>query len=37
MLSMKERVVGFVIGTIAVLGLGFVFLILPQILFGLRG
>lgn len=34
---MKEKVVGIAVGTLALLVLGFVFLVLPQILFGIPG
>lgn len=34
---MKEKVVGFAVGTIILLVLGFVFLVLPQMIFGIRG
>ncbi len=34
---MKEKVVGYAVGTIILLVLGFVFLVLPQMIFGIRG
>ena len=34
---MKEKVVGFAVGTVILLVLGFVFLVLPQMIFGIRG